>query len=128
MVVFRERPTLRAQELRNDATEAEKHLWRRLSRRQLGGWKFSRQIPVGAFICDFVCREARLIVESDGGQHDERAAQDEARTRFLVGEGFQVIRFWNNEVFENPDGVLIRILEVLESRPTPDPSRKREGS
>ena len=78
---FKPRPTARERELRNNATDAEKLLWRHLSRRQLGGYKFSRQMPVGPFVCDFMCREARLVVEADGGQHG--AARDAARTRFI---------------------------------------------
>ena len=73
MIRFRERPTRTAQKLRNTATDAEKKLWTHLSRRQLNGFKFSRQMPVGPYICDFMCREAKLVVELDGGQHDARA-------------------------------------------------------
>jgi very-short-patch-repair endonuclease len=128
MVVFKPRPTRRAQELRHAATPAERMLWTHLSRRQLGGYKFSRQMPVGPFISDFLCREKRLVVEVDGGQHAEREAQDLARTQYLESEGYRVVRFWNNDVLDNVEGVLIRILEALEGRPTPDPSRRREGS
>ena len=119
MVRFRERPTRKAQELRNNATDAERRLWRHLSNRRLGGFKFSRQMPVGPFICDLMCRQAMLVVELDGSQHGERARQDEERTRFIESEGFRVIRFWNNEVMENLDGVLARILEVLEASVPP---------
>jgi very-short-patch-repair endonuclease len=107
------RPTQRAQELRNGATDAERILWRHLSRRQLGGLKFSRQMPVGPFICDFLCRERGLVIELDGGQHTERAAADERRTAFLQSHGLTVIRFWNNDVLTNINGVLEHILEAL---------------
>jgi very-short-patch-repair endonuclease len=148
-VLFRERPTARAQELRRSLTDAERRLWRHLSRRQLGGWKFSRQMPVGPFVCDFLCREAKLVVEVDGGQHDLQQARDAARSRFLKGEGYRVIRFWNHDVLGNVEGVLLTILSALEAsppacgrglrggvsdsatrsypNPTPGPSREREG-
>ena len=105
MPEFRPRPTNRAQELRNNATNAERRLWQHLSRRQLAGFKFSRQIPVGPFICDFMCRERKLIVELDGGQHAESNC-DAARTAFLESQGYRVVRFWNNDVLGNMDGVL----------------------
>jgi very-short-patch-repair endonuclease len=107
------RPTQRAQELRNGATDAERILWRHLSRRQLDGLKFSRQMPVGPFICDFLCRERGLMIELDGGQHAERAAADQRRTAFLQSQGLTVIRFWNNDVLTNINGVLEHILEAL---------------
>jgi very-short-patch-repair endonuclease len=118
MPKFRARPTNRAQQLRSNATDAERHLWRRLSRRQLEGFKFSRQMPVGAFICDFMCRERRLIVEVDGGQHAD-SDRDIRRTAFLEAQGYQVVRFWNNDVLENVDGVLQVIVVALKKVPTP---------
>jgi very-short-patch-repair endonuclease len=127
MVRFRERPTLRAQELRNNATDAEKRLWRRLSRRQLGGYKFSRQMPVGPFICDFMCREAGLVVELDGGQHDRDVQKDLRRARFIEGEGYRVLRFWNNDVFGNMDGVLQTIAAALTASPPPAPPASGRG-
>ena len=126
MPQFRERPTLRAQQLRNSATRAERLLWRHLSRRQLDGHKFSRQMPIGPYICDFLCREARLVVEVDGGQHAD-SKPDQARTAFIEREGYRVIRFWNNEVTENLEGVLLTIAQALSSGPPPTPSRMREG-
>ncbi len=122
------RPTLLARKLRNEATDAERRLWGHLRRRQLGGFKFSRQMPVGPFVCDFICREASLVVEVDGGQHDVRSAEDARRSRFIEREGFRVLRFWNNEVLDNTEGVLQAILSELAVGPTPDPSRPREGS
>jgi very-short-patch-repair endonuclease len=118
MPQFRARPTNRAQQLRNNATDAERHLWRHLNRRQLQGFKFSRQMPVGPFICDFMCRERRLVVELDGGQHAENR-RDERRTAFVEAEGYRVIRFWNNDVLGNVEGVLTIIAEALEVQPTP---------
>jgi very-short-patch-repair endonuclease len=89
-------------------------------------FKFSRQMPVGRFIADFMCREASLIVEVDGGQHDSRSAAEAERTEFLENEGYRVIRFWNNEVLENIEGVLITIQQALNSCPPPPaPARGR---
>ena len=122
------RPTLRVQELRANATEAERRLWRRLSARQCAGAKFSRQMPIGAYICDFLCRELRLVIEVDGGQHAE-SKRDAVRTRYLQQEGYRVIRFWNDDVLSNTDGVVMTIADLIRSAvPTPNPSRKREGS
>jgi very-short-patch-repair endonuclease len=107
----RRRTSPRAKELRRNQTDAEQILWQKLRSRQLGGFKFRRQVPVGPYFADFLCLEARVIVEVDGGQHSE--AKDAARTEALEKAGYRVIRFWNNEVIENIDGVLVRLLEVL---------------
>ena len=123
MATFRPRPTRRAQSLRNGSTKAERHLWSILRGRQLGGAKFSRQMPVGPYICDFLCREHGLVVEVDGGQHAD-SSYDRVRDRFLASEGLRVLRFWNNDVLANLDSVASQILQAL---PTPSPSRKREG-
>ena len=117
MPQFRPRQTKRAQDLRNNATDAERRLWAHLRHRRLGGFKFSRQMSVGPFVCDFLCRERGLVVELDGGQHAERTAQDERRTAFLNAEGLAVLRFWNNDVFENMEGVLQTILRNLQQLP-----------
>jgi very-short-patch-repair endonuclease len=117
MPQFRPRPTKRAQRLRKNATDAERGLWRRLSKRQLGGFKFSRQMAVGPFVCDFLCRERGLVIEVDGGQHAERTAADEIRTAFLEQNGLTVLRFWNNDILQNTDGVLQVILAELERLP-----------
>ncbi|MBV9527181.1 endonuclease domain-containing protein [Sphingomonas sp.] len=109
------RPTKRAQELRNNATDAERKLWLRLSRRQLDGFKFSRQMPVGPFICDFLCRERMIVVELDGSQHAENP-RDVRRTAYLEARGYRVVRFWNHEVSDNIDGVLTVILAELRAR------------
>ena len=109
-----------ARRLRIDSTEAERLLWQRLRNRQLGGNKFRRQVTIGPFIVDFACIDACLIVEIDGGQHSEE--RDAARTAFLQSKGYRVIRFWNNEVLENTEGVLQSILMELESQaPSPNP-------
>jgi very-short-patch-repair endonuclease len=126
MPQFRSRPTKRAQDLRNNATDAERKLWRHLSRRQLEGFKFSRQMPIGPYICDFLCRERLLVVEVDGGQHAE-SRRDAVRTAHLEGEGYQILRFWNNDVLGNVEGVLQVIVEAQRADPPPAPSRMREG-
>ncbi|MBC2669389.1 endonuclease domain-containing protein [Novosphingobium piscinae] len=122
------RPTARSRELRRNTTEAERRLWQQLRNRQLRGKRFNRQFPVGQFICDFACREQRLIVELDGGHHAHVLDYDLRRTQFLEAQGYRVIRFWNNEVMENIEAVLMRIGEALDNRPSPGPSRRREGS
>lgn len=101
---------LKARQLRNSRTQAEKELWKVLRSRRLGGLKFRRQVPIGSYIADFVCFDARLIVELDGGQHAWEADKDLKRTRDLELLGFRVVRFWNSEVFENLEGVADRIL------------------
>ncbi|QAY79378.1 endonuclease domain-containing protein [Sphingosinicella sp. BN140058] len=128
MVVFKKRLTLRAQQLRRTATEAEQKLWTGLRQRQLGGFKFSRQMPIGPFICEFLCRETRLVIEVDGGQHDDQAAADASSTRYLVSKGSRVIRFWNHDVLGNTDGVLSVILEALTSAPPPTPPASGRGA
>ena len=99
----------RARNLRRNTTEAESALWRVLRSRKLRHIKFRRQTPIGPYVADFVAFEERLIIEVDGGQH---ALDDPKRTQYLEGEGFRVLRFWNNEVLQNTEGVLTKIIEV----------------
>ena len=96
----------RAQTLRGNPTEAEKALWHHLRRRQLDGYRFRRQQPIGPFVADFFCPETRLVVEVDGGQHAVRANEDSERTAWLESRGYRVVRYWNNEVLGNIEGVL----------------------
>src|SRR5687767_138520 len=96
----------RARTLRKEPTDAERRLWKRLRYRQADGVKFRRQRPIGNYIADFVCLEAMLIVEVDGSQHADQVAYDEERTAFLVTEGYEVLRVWNNEVMRRPDSVM----------------------
>ena len=99
------KPTLaKARRLRADMTEAEKRMWYLLRRGQFGGLKFRRQVPIGPYIIDFACLSERLVIELDGGQHDANAEEDARRTAWLEAQGYRVLRFWNNEVFENLDG------------------------
>ncbi len=90
----------KARELRKNPTEAERKLWKYLRLRQLGGYKFRRQVPLGSYIGDFVCLEKKLIVELDGGQHSIQINYDAKRTEWLEAHGFRVLRFWNNDVLE----------------------------
>ena len=120
-------PTIRSRELRNNATAAERYLWQFIRNRQLHGIRFNRQVPIGPFICDFVARTQKLIIELDGGQHAVRTVEDERRTAFLASRGYRVLRFWNNDVLENGDGVLRVIEEALNDRPSPGPSRSAGG-
>jgi very-short-patch-repair endonuclease len=116
--------------LRKSQTDAELKLWQALRDRRLANIKFSRQIPIDRFVVDFICRSAKLIVEVDGGQHDFNARKDLVRTRTLEALGYRVIRFWNNEVLENLDGVLITILQTLgvnPAAPSPRDSGERAG-
>ena len=106
-----------ARKLRVNQTRAELLLWRRIRNRQIDGHKFVRQEPVEGFICDFVCRERRLIVEADGGQHND-SQSDKARDAALKAQGFRVLRFWNHDVLRNIDGVLTIIqAELSKERP-----------
>ena len=120
------RHTERARELRANATDQERTLWRLLSRYRP---KFTRQLSIGPYTADLACRQARLIVEVDGSQHAE-TGPEVARTRFLEAEGWTVIRFWNSEVNENPQGVaqaiLLRTAECLGGT-HPQPLPYREG-
>ncbi|MCP3733806.1 DUF559 domain-containing protein [Sphingomonas sp. RP10(2022)] len=118
----------KARQLRANATDAERRLWQYLSARQIAGARFNRQVPVGPFICDFVARSAKLIVEVDGGQHSWQSEQDAERTRYLEGLGFTVLRFWNNDVVEHTEGVVDAIASALARLPSPSPSREREGN
>jgi very-short-patch-repair endonuclease len=127
MPQFRPRPTKRAQHLRNNPTDAERRLWSHLRLRQLSGFKFTRQRGIGPFVCDFICRERGPVVEVDGGQHATDQERDNRRTNWLAARGYRVIRFWNNDVLGNMDGVLQSIANELRNSPPPAPSREREG-
>lgn len=107
------RPTRRSRELRTNQTDAERKLWSRLRSSQLGGVRFNRQYPIGPFICDFVARSKGLVIELDGGQHAENASHDSDRTRYIEERGYRVLRFWNNDVLNNLDGVIFEIERVL---------------
>ena len=120
-----------ARRLRKNATIAETKLWWRLRSRGLNGFKFVRQEPIGPYVADFVCREHRLIIEVDGGQHAE-SKRDAVRDKWLREHRYRILRFWNNDVTGNLEGVLETILAALlaETPPHPNPlpaSRVRES-
>ena len=101
-----------ARRLRIHQTDAETVLWNRIRNRQADGHKFVRQQPIGGYICDFVCREKLLIIEVDGGQHS-KSATDAVRDRRLIELGYRVLRFWNNDVLGNIEGILTTIQAEL---------------
>ena len=109
----------RARQIRTHMTDAETRLWHALRGKQMEGQKFRRQQTIGAYIVDFISLDAKLIVELDGGQHAEAADYDMKRDAWLVSEGFRVLRFWNNDVTDNLEGVLTRIVEALSPPPQP---------
>jgi very-short-patch-repair endonuclease len=110
----------RARDLRHRDTHAEARLWNVLRAGRLGGWKWKRQVPFGPFFLDFLCVEASLVVELDGGQHADQVAYDVRRTAYLVARGLHVLRFWNSAVLTNRDGVCLSILEACGgNRPPP---------
>lgn len=102
-----------ADALRKNPTEAEKKLWAVLANKQLGGKKFRRQHRIGPYIVDFVCAHANLIIELDGGQHQQHVAYDEVRSDYLKKQHFRVLRFWNHDVLENLEGVVQVIQATL---------------
>ena len=117
--------------LRTNITDAEQKLWRALRSRGSGA-KFRRQVPLGPYIVDFVCFEAKLIVEVDGGQHAD-SPRDAKRDRYFMDQGYRVLRFWNNDVLRNMEGVLTRIAEFVDPSPgalraPPSPSRGEGGT
>jgi very-short-patch-repair endonuclease len=110
-----------ARQLRQDMTDAERAIWFAVRDRRLDGFKFRRQVTVGPFIVDFACVDAMLIVEIDGGQHNETV--DAARTAKLLAMGYRVLRFWNNDVLSNQDGVLQTLHAHLLASPSPASGR-----
>ncbi|WP_456623418.1 MULTISPECIES: endonuclease domain-containing protein [unclassified Bradyrhizobium] len=114
-----EKSIRRARRLRVDQTDAETVLWNRIRNRRIDGNKFVRQEPIIGYICDFVCREKRIVIEVDGGQHNESVA-DAIRDERLGEKGYKVLRFWNNDVLGNIEGVLTVIqTELAEAAPHP---------
>ena len=111
--------------LRKRLTDAEKVLWKHLRAKQLQGLKFRRQEPIGKYVVDFVCYQKRIVVEVDGGQHSKESSKDEERDRWFQKEGYKVLRFWNNDVLTNTDGVLEVIMKNVS--PSPGPSHRGRG-
>jgi very-short-patch-repair endonuclease len=102
-----------ARKLRKTATKAENLLWQKLRTRQLEGFKFRRQQPIGIYIVDFINFEKKIVIELDGGQHAILKDKDQKRDAWLNAEGFEVMRVWNNDVFQNLDGILEAIRDKL---------------
>ncbi|MGE0665737.1 MAG: endonuclease domain-containing protein [Sphingomonadales bacterium] len=109
---------VRARVLRQKQTDAERKLWYALRDRRFEGFKFCRQFPIGPFFADFLCRREKLVVEVDGGQHADRVERDNARTAFLEAQGYRVIRFWNNDVLTNIEGVMTLVRLELPETPS----------
>ncbi len=119
--------TSAAKNLRKRLTDVERLLWRLLRARQIEGLKFRRQEPIGRYIVDFVCYESKVIIEVDGGQHSIEIEKDKERDEWLKSQGFKVLRFWNNEVLTNTEGVLEVIISNCLSHPPLNPLPSREG-
>jgi very-short-patch-repair endonuclease len=110
---------INAKALRANQTEAELRLWYHLRAHRFMGFKFKRQKPMGHYIVDFVCVERLLIVEIDGGQHAEQVEYDQCRDAWLRSQGYTILRFWNNEVMQQLEGVLEKIRTTLSPAPSP---------
>jgi very-short-patch-repair endonuclease len=116
-----------AQAMRAAPTEAERKLWWHLRHRiPMPGTHFRRQVRSGPYIADFACHSRRIVIEVDGGQHD-RSVADEKRTKVLEASGYRVLRYWNNDVLSNIDGVLEDIVSAITTTPTPNPSPQGGG-
>ena len=116
----------RAKTLRQSMTDAEQRLWYRLRAHRLSGASFRRQFPIGRYIVDFVCLDARVIVELDGGQHAD-SIKDAARDGWLRSQGSKVLRFWNNDVLSNTNGVVQTIADAVSSVSPPSLNLPRKG-
>jgi very-short-patch-repair endonuclease len=120
----------RARQLRTNQTDAERKLWRHLRLLKPHGFHFRRQVPIDRYIVDFACYSTRLVIELDGGQHNfsGHARVDRARDTYLQEQGFRVLRFWNNDVLQNVEGTMQRIMATLTlETPTPNPSPQGGG-
>ena len=124
-LVARDLATSRARSLRLNMTDAERKLWYAFRDRRFADFKFRRQVPIGPFIADFICYDARVVIEVDGSQHAD-SSSDARRDRWFAANDFLVLRFWNNDVLRNREGVLISVLETLHQR-TPHPARAERG-
>jgi very-short-patch-repair endonuclease len=117
-----------ARAMRAAPTEAERKFWWHLRHRiSTPGTHFRRQVRIGRYIADFACHAKRVVIEIDGGQHD-RSAVDEGRTKVLEANGYRVLRYWNNDVLSNIEGVLEDVVRAITTTPTPNPSPQGGGS
>jgi very-short-patch-repair endonuclease len=112
-VMIRKRMRDRARELRKNSTPSEMTFWQFVRAHRLAGYSFRRQQVVGCYITDFVCFEKKLVIELDGAQHAENSEYDARRDAWFAAEGYRVLRIWNREWDENPEGVLQKVLEIL---------------
>jgi len=115
-----------AKVLRKNFTDTERLLWKYLRTKQMQGCRFRRQEPIGSYIVDFVCQEKRIMIEVDGGQHSAEKERDNERDKWLEGKGYKVLRFWNNEVLANTEGVLDIIRDCLNHPPLTPPLKGGE--
>jgi very-short-patch-repair endonuclease len=132
MAVRTDKRTPAARRLRRDATDVERKLWQHLRRLPIDGVHFRRQAPLGPYFADFACHTTRVAIELDGGHHGDGvyAERDRDRDAYLSNQGYRVLRFWNNDVITNIDGVLSVIADVVTGKmtpPTPDPSPPLRG-
>ena len=111
----------RSRKLRRGQTDAERRLWHELRLRQFAGYKFRRQLPVGRYIVDFACIEAGLCIELDGSQHATATKYDDERTEYIRSKGFDVLRFWDNDVLSQTDSVKQAIWNALQKTKPPPP-------
>jgi very-short-patch-repair endonuclease len=126
--VFRKRNTARSRELRRSASPQERRLWEQLRAGQLDGHRFTKQFQIGDYFADIACRAQKLVIEVDGWSHDSRQEYDMRRDQFLRLQGYRILRFTNDDVMTNLDGVVTMIRQALAAAPSPNPSRKQEGS
>jgi len=117
----------RARELRKIVTGVERKLWSKLRYRQLAGYRFRRQVPLGHYIVDFACLSHRVLIEIDGSQHLEQIAYDQARARWFDSRGYRVLRFWNIDVVKSIEVVLETIHKALVEADTPHPDPPPQG-
>ena len=125
---FRKRNTERSRQLRREASPAERLLWTYLNAGKIDGHRFTKQFEIGPYYADLTCRSQKLVVEIDGWSHDVRQSHDKHRDEYMRAVGYRILRFSNEAVMSNIEGVVQTIAVALAEGPSPSPSRKREGS
>jgi len=120
----------RARELRRNPTDTERKLWHHIRDKRIENFRFRRQRPIGKYIVDFICLEVNLVIELDGGHHADQQQYDAERTKYLTAQGLHVLRYWNNDVMQNIEGVLedIRAALLLRTPSQPSPQEGKERS